>query len=94
MIPDLRHDTAVAVHALQQIVTALVAARPDADALRARIAAQGCRLILDEGAGLLVFGTFADDGAPAWIDSVRCDPHDPSTFGKTPAQLADMGRAN
>ena len=94
MVTNLRPDTAVVVFALQRLMQAVVAHRPDAAELEARIRAKGSRILLDEPTGFLVFSTFMDDGEPLWIDTVCCDPRDLSTFGLTPAELTGAGRAN
>lgn len=85
---DLRQDTAAAVFALRQILMKIIAEQPDPAAVTARVTARGCRIIVDEGSGLIAFGTFADDGQPLWIESVLCDPRDQATFGRTSADLA------
>lgn len=85
---DHQPQTAAAVLALRDLVLAICAGREDGAALVERHRTEGTlHVVLDEGEGLLVFGRRGPDGAITWTDSVRCDPRDPTTFGKTPAQI-------
>lgn len=81
--------TADALMALRALIVALVQGTPDAAGTLARLAVTPrLQVIFDEREGLIVVGERQDDGAVVWLDSVCCDPRDPATFGRTPAQLA------
>lgn len=73
---------------VRDTLRALLAQRADGAALAGRLdAEQRLRVIVDEAEALVVFTWQRPDGRAEWIDSVKFDPDDPATFGRSAAAL-------
>ncbi len=80
MTKKLTTETADVVLALRALVFAVCQARADGVVLLETLSRGGLCVVLDEALGTIAIG-IRDADSTTWLESVRCNPNDESTFG-------------
>ncbi len=81
MQAPLRRETAAAVLALRELVTAIAAARDDSADFLAVVTHGGLRIVLDESSRTLSIGIALGDGPVEWVEAVSVDVYRQDIFG-------------
>lgn len=93
MQTPLRRETADAVLALRNLVTAIAAARADSEDFLAAVSNGGLRIVLDETSRTLTIGIAPDNGPLVWLETVSVDVYRQDLFGMLASSTSPSAEA-